>query len=163
MDMTNHIQQSQFLFFTLGWVYVNQGEHEEPLSMGQESLQKKQAIYARDKAYSEIAASLSNLVLVYKHQGKLIERIQFTEECPVMQQVIHGPDTSYPSIATWLASLARSYQEFGQLQKEVVMHEQSLDTKRAIYATNAVHYEIVYSFRDLSNVQALLRLAQKAN
>ena len=35
--------------------------------------------------------------------------------------------------------------------------------KHAIYATNAVHPEIVYSFRDFSNVHALLRLVQKAN
>ena len=36
--------------------------------------------------------------------------------------------------------------------------------KRGIYATtNAVHPEIVYSFRDLSNVHAVPRLLQKAN
>ena len=100
MDMTDYIQESQLPFFILGLVYVNQGEHEEPLSMGQESLQKKRAIYGRDKAYSEIAVSLSNLALMYKGRGKLIERIQFHEEGPVMQQVIHDPDTSHPSIAT---------------------------------------------------------------
>ena len=53
-----------------------------------------------------------------------------------MQQDIDGPNTSHPSNATWLSSLARAYQEFGQLQKAVVMHEQSLNIKRAIYATN---------------------------
>ena len=161
--MADHIQESRLLFFILGLVYVNQGEDEELLSMDQESLQKKRAIYGRDKAYSEIAVSLSNLALMYKHQGKLIGRIQFHEEGPVMQQVIHGPNTSHPSIAALLASLTRSCQEFGQLQKGLVMHEQSLDMKCAIYATNAVHSEIVYSFRDLRNVNALLRLVQKAN
>ena len=44
------------------------------------------------------------------------------------------------------------------------MHVQILDMKRAIYATtNAIHPEIVYSFRDLSTVHAVLRLVQKAN
>ena len=122
-DITDHIQEWQFLFFVLGLVYVNQGKHEEPLSMDQESLQKKRAIYGRDKAHSGIAASLSNLALVYKGQGKLIERIQFHEEGPVMQRIIHGPNTSHLSIATLLTSLARSYQKFSQLQKAVVMHE----------------------------------------
>ena len=162
-DMTHHIQESQFLFFILALVYVNQGKHEEPLWMDQESLQKKRAIYGRDKAHSEIAASLSSLTLVCKGQRKLIKRIQFREEGPVIQRIIHGSNTSHLSIATMLSSLARSYQEFGQLQQAVVMREQSLDTKRAVYATRAVLPEIVCSFRDLSNVHALLRLVQKVN
>ena len=74
-DMTDHSQVLRFLFFILCLGYVNQGKHEEPLSMDRESLQKKRAIYGRDKAHSEIAASLSNSALMYKGQGKLIERI----------------------------------------------------------------------------------------
>ena len=87
--MTDNIQESQILFFILGLVYVNQGEHEEPLTVGQESLQKKRAIYGRGKAYSKIAGSLSNLAFVYNDQRKLVEWIQFHEEGPSMQQVIH--------------------------------------------------------------------------
>ena len=47
---------------------MNEVKHEETSSMDHESLQKNRAIYGRDEAYSEIAASLSNLALVYKGQ-----------------------------------------------------------------------------------------------
>ena len=50
--MADLIQESQFLFFILSSAYVNQRNHEEPLLMDQESMQKKQAIYGRDKAHS---------------------------------------------------------------------------------------------------------------
>ena len=91
-----------------------------------------------------------------------IEAIQFDGESFAMQQVIHGPNTSHPSIAI-LANLARAYQEFGQLQKAVVMHEQSLNMERAIYGTDAAHPEILYSFRDLTDVHAQVGSVQKAS
>ena len=77
-----------------------------------------------------------------------------------MQRVIHSSNTSHNSTATSVINLARAYQEFGQLQKAVVMQQQSLDMKRAICATNTAHPETVYSFRDLSNVNALLGSVQ---
>ena len=45
----------------------------------------------------------------------------------------------------------------------MVMQEQNLNMKRAIYRTDVAHSEIMYSFRDLSNVHALLGSLQKAN
>ena len=44
-----------------------------------------------------------------------------------------------------------------------MMHEQSLDMRRAIYGSDAAHPEIVYSFCDLSSVHELLGSVQKAN
>ena len=84
-------------------VYVNQGKIKETLSMDLESLQMKRPIYVHDKAYPEIAASLSNIALLCKGRGWLIERIQFFEECPVMQRIIRVPDTSHPCSLTMLA------------------------------------------------------------
>ena len=54
--MADRIQESQFLFFILGSAYVNQRKHEGALSMDQESMQKKRAIYGHDKGHSETAA-----------------------------------------------------------------------------------------------------------
>ena len=79
---------------------MNQGKHEEPLSMDQGRLQMKRAIYGLYNAHPEIGASLSNLALLYKDEGKLIEAIQFYEESFAMQRVIHGHNRSHPSIAT---------------------------------------------------------------
>ena len=41
-DMADHIQESQFLFFILVLVYVNQCKHEEPLSMDQERFKRSE-------------------------------------------------------------------------------------------------------------------------
>ena len=80
-----------------------------------------------------------------------------------MQRVIHGPNTSHFFIAKSVTNLARLIQEFDQLQKALVMHEQSLVMKCAIYGTDGAHPESVYLFRDLSNVHALLGSVRKAN
>ena len=60
---TPHSRIATYLLH-LGFVDVNQGNLEEPLSTDQERLRMKRAIYAHDKAHPEIAASLSNLALV---------------------------------------------------------------------------------------------------
>ena len=70
--------------FYLGLAYVNQGELEEPLSMGDKSLGMKRPIHEHEKEHLEMITSLSNLALAYKGQGKLIERIQFHEGSLVM-------------------------------------------------------------------------------
>ena len=98
----------------------------------------KRDIYGHDKAYPEMAASLSNLALVYKGRGKLMELIQFREEGPTMERIISSPNKSHPFTPTSFTNLASVYIQFAQLQKAVVMHKQSLNMKRAIYGTDAM-------------------------
>ena len=52
--MVQRTQESQLFFYNLGSIRVNQGKLEESLSMDQESLEMKRAIYGHDKAYPEI-------------------------------------------------------------------------------------------------------------
>ena len=120
---------------------MNQGKHEELLSMDQESLRKKRATHGHYKAHPEIQTSLK-IALVCKDEGKLIKAIQFYKEGPAIQRIIYAPNTPNPSIATLLACLARSYQGFGQQPKAMMIQERCLDMKRAIYATNAEHPEV---------------------